>query len=437
MESRTPAPHRRPAPGHHHHHHHHASYATAALGWLVAAGLVVVGSPVVASAEPAPAPNPIPGSRQVEDARQRARGAASQLGQVQARLASADARKQRLENSAEAAVERYNTAVYRRTEAEDAFRQTTARAESARQLTERKRRTVGQLAAASYRLDTGLAEVSAYLEADGPQGLLDQVATVSMVSASTAGAYESLRASRSVAAVLDTQAEKAFTARRRSASEAAAARREVVSALAAQSASVEAMAAEKRRLVTRLATLERVSVRLATARQEGLERRRQARAEQARRRAERDRRERDRGGDGAGDSDRRRRAPGGGPTARQRDVAARFALAQLGEPYVFGAVGPHSWDCSGLTMRAWQRAGISMPHFARGQYWQSTPVDVADLRRGDLIFWASNPRDSNTIYHEAMYLGGGRMVHAPRPGRSVELRSMWYMGRPSHYARPR
>jgi cell wall-associated NlpC family hydrolase len=112
-------------------------------------------------------------------------------------------------------------------------------------------------------------------------------------------------------------------------------------------------------------------------------------------------------------------APDGGVEA-----AVRFALAQVGEPYVWAAAGPDAWDCSGLTMGAWAAAGVALPHWSVAQHEATTPVSMSQLRRGDLLFWSDGSADS--IYHVALYLGDGMMVHAPRTGRDVEVVSMYY-----------
>ncbi|MGW5359183.1 C40 family peptidase [Actinopolymorpha pittospori] len=419
------------------------------LALLLGASLAVTAStPVLA--EPAPAPGTLPSKRQVDAARERARDAAASVGQVQAKLAGAGERQRKLEVDAQAAVEVYNTAVYRRTRAEQAAGEAAARAEAARREAERKRQAVAALAAADYRLDSRLNEISAYLGADGPRTLLDQASTARMVSTSAVDAYQSLLASRSVARALDAEAAQYVEAERRRADDAAKAKRQATTAMDGQAKAVTAIRAEKSALITRLAQLQRISTQLAAKRQAGLEAQARARAEAARQRAERERqdaerRDRDRQGDGSGGAGGGGGGGGGGSprndgdgtSTQQGREAVTYAMAQLGEPYVFGADGPGSWDCSGLTMKAWARAGVSMPHFARGQYWQSTPIRTGDLQPGDLLFWANNPRDSNTIYHVALYLGDGKMVHAPRPGRSVEVKSMWYMGAPTHLARPR
>ena len=101
--------------------------------------------------------------------------------------------------------------------------------------------------------------------------------------------------------------------------------------------------------------------------------------------------------------------------------ALAYAKAQLGEPYARSGAGPSSWDCSGLTMMAWGSAGVSLPHSSRQQFNRGQPVAKSDLRRGDLVFFYSD------IHHVGLYAGNGQVIHAPRPGKSVEYIKMSYM----------
>lgn len=103
----------------------------------------------------------------------------------------------------------------------------------------------------------------------------------------------------------------------------------------------------------------------------------------------------------------------GGTHAAQ--TAVRFALAQVGKPYIFGAAGPDAFDCSGLTMAAWQAAGVSLPHSAADQYNYGHHVSVDQLSPGDLIFMYS------PIGHVTIYIGDGRMVSAPTEGEPVAV----------------
>ncbi|SDT06227.1 C40 family peptidase [Actinopolymorpha singaporensis] len=102
-------------------------------------------------------------------------------------------------------------------------------------------------------------------------------------------------------------------------------------------------------------------------------------------------------------------------------TALAFARAQLGEPYVFGAAGPSSWDCSGLTMMAWRQAGVSLPHSSRSQYAMSAKVSRSQLQPGDLVLFYSDR------HHVGLYAGNGMVIHAPRPGKGVEYLPMRYM----------
>lgn len=122
------------------------------------------------------------------------------------------------------------------------------------------------------------------------------------------------------------------------------------------------------------------------------------------------------------------------PSGNKVEKAIAFAKAQLGEPYKWGAAGPGSWDCSGLTMRAWGAAGVSLSHYAGAQYASTKAVPVSKIERGDLLYWSDGGPKS--IYHVAMYLGGGQMIHAPRPGRDVEIVSVNYWIKPDLASRP-
>src|SRR5690606_27286724 len=109
-------------------------------------------------------------------------------------------------------------------------------------------------------------------------------------------------------------------------------------------------------------------------------------------------------------------------------VAVRFARAQLGEWYLWAAAGPNRWDCSGLTMMAWRKAGKSLPHWSVGQYYQTRRVSLGNLRKGDLVFYAHNTSNPDTIHHVGIYIGGGRMIEAPHSGAQVRISSIYRSG---------
>jgi hypothetical protein len=108
--------------------------------------------------------------------------------------------------------------------------------------------------------------------------------------------------------------------------------------------------------------------------------------------------------------------------------AVRYALAQLGDPYVWAAEGPNSFDCSGLMWASYRSAGYNqLPRVARDQYYatrmQSVPQSA--LLPGDLLFFASGS-SWQTVHHVGMYLGNGKMVHAPTTGDVVKVSTVWW-----------
>ncbi|MEO3978411.1 NlpC/P60 family protein [Streptomyces sp. CAU 1734] len=106
--------------------------------------------------------------------------------------------------------------------------------------------------------------------------------------------------------------------------------------------------------------------------------------------------------------------PGGGASARGAEAVA-FAKAQIGKAYEWGAEGPRTYDCSGLTSKAWAAAGESIPRTSQEQWRRLPRVAVKDMRPGDLIIYHADAS------HVGMYVGDGMMVHSPRPGRQVTL----------------
>ncbi|MEU9188647.1 NlpC/P60 family protein [Streptomyces sp. NPDC048484] len=121
------------------------------------------------------------------------------------------------------------------------------------------------------------------------------------------------------------------------------------------------------------------------------------------------------GGGGGGTSTGTGSGTAGGGT-KATGAAAKavdFAMAQIGKPYGWGAVGPSAYDCSGLTSVAWARAGHPIPRTSQAQWAGVTRVSLSSARPGDLIIYFSDAT------HVGMYIGGGKIVHAPRPGRTI------------------
>ncbi len=117
--------------------------------------------------------------------------------------------------------------------------------------------------------------------------------------------------------------------------------------------------------------------------------------------------------------------PASVPASGRAAAAVQYAMAQVGDAYVYGAMGENAFDCSGLTMRAWAQAGVSLPHSSSAQFSSGPRIAASDLQPGDLVFYYS------PISHVGIYIGNGMIVHAANPGTGVAvagLHSMPYVG---------
>src|SRR5262245_7830437 len=107
--------------------------------------------------------------------------------------------------------------------------------------------------------------------------------------------------------------------------------------------------------------------------------------------------------------------------------AIAYAEAQLGKPYVFGAEGPNSFDCSGLVWAAYRSAGVTLPRIARDQEHGTTVIGVDQLLPGDLVFFSTTSNtDWRQITHVGMYIGNGKMIEAPMTGENVKIAPVWW-----------
>ena len=124
---------------------------------------------------------------------------------------------------------------------------------------------------------------------------------------------------------------------------------------------------------------------------------------------------------------------GGGPApyyAGRGGKVVKFAYAQIGKPYVWAADGPGSYDCSGLVLAAYRSVGVTLYHQTSVQWKEVHHISRSELKPGDIVFY-----DSSSIHHVAIYVGSGKVVHAPSPGdhvkiSSVSMESVWGYGRP-------
>jgi cell wall-associated NlpC family hydrolase len=433
---------------------------------LAAATTLAVTLPLAGVASAAPEPKPTPSQAKVDRAKADVEAKKLSVAQLEAALAAATARMETASTAAEAAAERYNGAMWELDVAREHSRQAKARAHRAKADVEGQRAGIMTLVTESYQNGTELNAATALISDEGPSGLMNRYAVVQSAGDSMEARYDRFRTSLARAKLYAGRAAKAETRQTELAAEAKTLAAAAGQAAAAAGAAASQIAGQKQQLVQALAEAQNISVDLARERQAGLERiakqkaaaaaRAKEAAEQARlKKAAAEARKKAAAAkpepaspdsSGPGESDEPLAitpAPVAAPPpvahpAPNQSVAVRRAIAyakqQLGRPYQWGAVGPSTFDCSGLTMRAWGAGGKSLPHYSVAQFYQSTRVSMADAKPGDLLFWSNNGSPSG-IHHVALYLGGGQFLEAPHTGAYVRYNSIysWY---PDFVARP-
>jgi cell wall-associated NlpC family hydrolase len=405
-------------------------------------------------------PDTPPSRADVRDARDAVRDQARSVEAIQSDLLAANTRLQESAVAAAQASEAWNGARYRLEQARRDAAAAGERAGIARHSVATQRRAYTDAVVDSYQRAPELSAVVSIAQADGVQSVVEQATTLSQTESAMDTRYDGFRAASTLADVAHQQAEDAETEAARLQVEAREARDAAAAAADAAAQEADAIAQQKTELIEELARLQDVSVEMAEERQSALEA--QALAEAAaERQARQEAAEAAQAAEQAGEQATEEQqdetpdprpdpqpdpqpapspppaptppappAPGGGAGA-----AIAFARAQLGEPYQWGAAGPSAWDCSGLTMGAWNAGGKYLPHYSVAQYEQSTPISSSSLQPGDLVFWGSSSSPSS-IYHVALYAGNGQIIHAPRTGRPVVEESMYYWIPPNFHARP-
>ncbi|GAA4228144.1 cell wall-associated NlpC family hydrolase [Streptosporangium album] len=222
------------------------------------------------------------------------------------------------------------------------------------------------------------------------------------------------------------QAEIAYGAQREAVERAAAARKAAEEAVAGQTAEIERIVAEKARLKRQTradtSTADRIVARRQAVRKWSKAARQRARLGKRRSAAVARKRARFVAARGETGSVRPLHATW---QAARGDIAADWALTQLDKPYVWAATGPLGYDCSGLTMQAWARAGVRIDHWTGTQWTSGQHVQITRLRRGDLLFFGTGARSPGDISHVGIYIGRGLMVHAPQTGDVVRVAPIW------------
>ncbi|MEU6049936.1 NlpC/P60 family protein [Streptomyces xanthochromogenes] len=265
------------------------------------------------------------------------------------------------------------------------------------------RRVIGSYAAAQYR-DGGVTPTMRLLFSDDPQAFFDQDQLMGRLSDEQHRTLSTF------------EAERAANAKKRA---------EAGRSLASLTTSQQALRAGKEEVQGRLAAARTLLSTLTEQEKERLAALEKKKQNEARRRAA------ELAAQQAAAAKKKPAPPAGhaptapsGPSAPASSKAAKalaFARAQMGKPYVWGATGPASYDCSGLTQAAWKAAGVDLPRTTWDQVKAGTRVATADLQPGDLVFFYDD------VSHVGMYAGGGMMIHAPHSGAYVREESIYYM----------
>jgi peptidoglycan DL-endopeptidase RipA len=416
--------------------------------WLRAVGTAVATLVVVGLAPGTAAATP--GDDAVAAARSERDAAAAQVGALSAQLAEAQAAADAAHQAAQIALQEYEERRAAQQEAQaaaDAAAQAAAEAEA--ELT-RGRAQVVAFARSSYMQGSTAPGAAALMSAEGPGQLVERAALLDAAGSHRVDVVAELT-------VLEEQATAAESAAAQAVQEATELETAAGEALAGAQQQEVSARAQTAALAEQRATVE---VELAEAQQalygaEGA--RNAAAAAAAAAEAARSRPpatttssgtssgssssgSSSSGGSSSGGSSRPATTTAGTPTGSAVQIAIAAAKSQRGLPYSWGggnSRGPSygippdtsifGFDCSGLTEYAYAQAGIAIGSTSRDQYWRfrNRTVAASDLQAGDLVFWASGSAYTS-IYHVALYIGGGQVIQAPQSGDVVRISSMWF-----------
>jgi cell wall-associated NlpC family hydrolase len=381
------------------------------------------------------------------------------VGELQVRLVESRMHVNDLYARSAAAAELLNGATFALAEAKADLKRQKAAVKRAEARLAVQRDAVAALTVEQLQSGSGTARLTTLFESDGPQQLLERAGAYTSTNEAINARIDTLTARQVVRDAAVSRADAAQGALRDAVKDRAAAAAGIDRAIANAEAAADATRRERDALIEQLAAAQDVSVQAAEKKQDVIDRRIDqggpstpvggpATEPDPPADPPNDPTQNDPKPNNPVPSDPKPSEPKPKPKPTPKppaadpppasggkvDRAIAFARAQLGEPYKWGGAGPSSWDCSGLVMKAWGAAGVSFPHSASAQFTRSKRVSVGSVQRGDLVFWSNG--SAKSIYHVAMYLGGGKMIHAPRPGRDVEIVSFTYWIKPDLAARP-
>ena len=377
-------------------------------------------------------PNP-PTPAQIKAAENQVKQQQAALGAQQGKLSASAAQLAQLQTQAEVLTERYDKVLIDEQRAAAAYQITEAKLKGAEKTEAATKQRLAALAAEEFESGGGFGPMSAMLgNSGGPQGYLNEVGLGTILAQSGTDTLAEAQADDVVAKVFRTQAHELLTAKQSDLRAATALKVAIQAAVARQQAVVQVQTDERDKLASSLASAKTQAAKLKAARAAALAAEAAAAAARAAAAAAR--------AAAAKSAEGPIQAPawayGSGASSSQGNIAANWALTQLGKPYQWGAAGPDTYDCSGLTMQAWAQAGVQLLHYT-GYQWEEGPhVSLADLQRGDLLFYATDNSDPATIHHVGIYIGDGMMVDAPFTGAFVRIDSIYQPGDPIGAVRP-
>jgi cell wall-associated NlpC family hydrolase len=281
------------------------------------------------------------------------------------------------------------------------------------------REELGRKAAAQYRTGAAAPETATFLLADTPQDYFDQTQLMDRLTGRQKEAVDEYFTQQSATMKKRQEATQSLETLTESQNDLRTAKATVQKKLSDARELLSKLTAEEK---ARLAAIEKRKQEEAARKAAELARQ-QAEAEAERQRQEAAAQQESSApssGSSASDS-----SPVDSSYATKAEKALAFARAQIGKPYVWGATGPDSYDCSGLTQAAWKAAGVDIPRVTYDQVNAGTTVSVPDARPGDLIFFYDD------VTHVGLYIGNGMMIHAPKPGTYVREESIYYDGESS------
>ncbi|WP_328873331.1 NlpC/P60 family protein [Streptomyces sp. NBC_00287] len=282
------------------------------------------------------------------------------------------------------------------------------------------REELGSFAAAQYRTGAAAPDTATFLLADTPQDYFDQSQLMSRMTGRQKEAVDDYVTQQSATMKKRKEATESLQTLNESQTDLKTAKTTVQKKLADARELLSELTAEEK---ARLAEIERKRQEEAARKAAELaeqqaeeEQRRQEAAEAAAQQQESSSSDSSTSGSSASESTT------DSSYAAKAEKALAFARAQIGKPYVWGATGPDSYDCSGLTQGAWNAAGISLPRTTYDQVNAGTTVPVSSAQPGDLVFFYDD------VTHVGIYIGNGMMIHAPKPGTYVREESIFYDG---------